>query len=140
MRHSFLAQKSGFTLIELLIVMSIIGLLSSMIIPNYAHIKNASKENALKNLGHSTQIALETHKLITGTYPLNTSLSASQLFTTLKESNSLTSDPKNPFTSQIFSETDTSGKISYTYLDNEKYEIYIYGTNNQGPISILTNN
>ncbi len=139
MRSTFVANKKGFTLIELLIVMSIIGLLSSMIIPNYTNIKNASKESALKSLGHTVQIALETYHLIIGTYPTDSSLSADALFTLLEESNALSSTPQNPYTKTSFSASDTSGKITYEYLDDDHYEINIYGTNNQGPISVLTN-
>ncbi len=139
MIDSFDAKNKGFTLIELLIVMSIIGLLSSLIIPNYSHIKNAAKENALKSLGHSIQISLETHYLIMDTYPTDSSLSADALFTLLQASNSLGETPQNPYTKTDFSSSDTSGKITYTYLDNDQYEINIYGTDNEGPISTLSN-
>jgi type IV pilus assembly protein PilE len=57
---------SGFTLIELLIVIAIIGILSSLAIPGYAHYRkksyNAAAQSDLRNVKSVLEVYFADHQ------------------------------------------------------------------------------
>ena len=68
--------KSGFTLLEIMIVVSIIGTLAAIAIPNFVKARGTSQQNAcinnLRQLDSAAQTwALENRKQATDTYSLD---------------------------------------------------------------------
>lgn len=138
MRNSKIKKRNGFTLVEIMIVLLIIGIISSVLIPNYSSIQGKSKESAVKSVCRTLQVALESYNLTTGTYPSN-SLSIEELSILLTNANCLSKTPQNPFTNQHYTNSDTSGKITYTYNSAEQsYTIHGFGTNNSQEITTLS--
>ena len=130
----------GFTLVELLVVLSIIGLLGSIVVPSYSKIQTQSKESALVQLGTTLQLALESYALREGVYPTE-SLFGSELVDVLQSSGDLSQSPVNPFTSEPLSITDTSGLMEYVFDSTENgYELSIYGFQNISILRVLSNN
>jgi len=114
-----------------MITLLIIGIITSVLIPNYTNIQTQSKENAVKSVCHTLQVALESYNLATGSYPQDSILSITDLTTKLEETNSLSQSPKNPFTGKPYATTDTSGKITYTYDETtQSYTLHGYGKGN----------
>lgn len=123
-------QKNGFTLIEVIFVVLIIGIISSILIPNYSKIEVKTKEVSLKAMGSQIRVALESYRLGEGAYPTSTTIS--DLSTALESSGDMKSLLKNPFTNKIFDETDPSGRIEYIHhSDNDSYELKVYGYENK---------
>lgn len=52
-------QRKGFTLIELMIVIVIIGVLSTIAIPNFLRMRNNAKEAKAKSAAHTVQLVAE---------------------------------------------------------------------------------
>jgi len=123
-------KKNGFTMIELVIVITIIGLLSSILMPNFSRIQDSAKKNTVKQVVHTLQMALESYYLESGSYPTSIS-SIDELLTTLQTSGDLSSPPTNPYTGQPFASSDDSGKIDIS-IDTEadSYHLTGYDRNN----------
>lgn len=133
-------NKKGFTLVELLLVLSIIGLLGSIVVPSYSKIRMQSNEKALIQVGYTLQVALESYALRFGEYPTD-ALFASELIGVLDDSGDLSQTPVNPFTSKSFEVTDMSGQMEYVFDDAENgYSLSIYGYQNFAIIHVLSNN
>jgi|AntRauTorckE6833_2_1112554.scaffolds.fasta_scaffold16674_2 prepilin-type N-terminal cleavage/methylation domain-containing protein len=66
----------GFTLIEVLVVVSIIGILSSLIYVNFNQARNESKNRAWQTEMKEVQLAIELYKAQKGSYPTAESIPA----------------------------------------------------------------
>ncbi|MBU8870267.1 MAG: prepilin-type N-terminal cleavage/methylation domain-containing protein [Gemmatimonadales bacterium] len=56
-----MTRSDGFTLIELMIVIVIIGILSSIAIPNFIRMRDNAKEAKVKGYVHTVQLVAEDH-------------------------------------------------------------------------------
>ncbi|MDC0977699.1 prepilin-type N-terminal cleavage/methylation domain-containing protein [bacterium] len=129
--------KKGFTLIELLIVMAIIGLLSTILLPNIAGAQNRAKEAAVKAIVYNTQTELESYQIDNFTYPDGTNISLKELLDIMN----LSKIPKNPFTGLEYSIDDAAGQIIYSYDDSTgKYTLTAHKRDGLTELFNLTNN
>ena len=64
-------MKKGFTLIELLIVIAIMGVLSSLVLSNFATVRARSRDTQRKSDLRQIQAALENFRADQGIYPLS---------------------------------------------------------------------
>jgi general secretion pathway protein G len=134
-------MNRGFTLIELVIVIAIISLITSIALPSFASIQNRAKESALRGVGHSIQVSLESYYMSKGTYPAGTAISVADLIPILATQGAFSQQPKNPFTGQPFASGDDSGKMEYTYdAATQTYSLTGYGLGNQTALFVLQNN
>jgi general secretion pathway protein G len=62
-------KKLGFTLVELLVVLTVIGLLLSIVVPNYVGKTKTAEEAALKQNLTLMRDALDKHFADVGSYP-----------------------------------------------------------------------
>ncbi|MEK7298492.1 MAG: type II secretion system protein [Candidatus Margulisiibacteriota bacterium] len=134
-------RNHGFTLIELVIAIAIIGLIGAALMPNMAKLTFKAKETASANVARSVQVALESYRLDTGTYPEGDNTPLDPLIEVLQTGNYLSSTSlKNPFTGKAYSASDSSGRILYTYdADTDHYVIEVYGNGNRTVTHTLTN-
>lgn len=127
-------------MIEMVIVIMIIGILTSVLLPNFSNIQDSAKNNAIKQTLHTFQMAIESYQLSTGTYP-SASNTIEDLITLLKTTNSLSSSPKNPFTGTSFTSSDSSGKIIFTYnATSDTYTLEGFGRNNATSLLYIGSN
>jgi prepilin-type N-terminal cleavage/methylation domain-containing protein len=69
MPRRILLGNKGFTLVEMLVVITIIGILAAMAVPNYLKAKNKAKEAEVKSNLHVIQTALERYHVDHDSYP-----------------------------------------------------------------------
>ncbi len=62
-------RQRGFTLVELLVVMVILGLLASMVLPNFFGTSNKARIGIAKTQMSALGTALDSYALDTGRYP-----------------------------------------------------------------------
>jgi general secretion pathway protein G len=133
-------NKKGFTLIELLIVITIIGILGAMLMPNLSAAQDKAKEAAVKAVMHTLQLAVESYSVDEGVYPPGTQLSVEDLYNALSEGEYLKSLPKNPFTNASYTAADPAGQILYSYDGaGQAYTLEGYGRMAGKVILRLTN-
>ena len=134
-------KVKGFSLIELVVVLSIIGILSTLVLPNFNSLQTRAKETTLKTLCHSIQTSIELYKLSQGHYPSGQGITLPTLIKSLQSSGDMTQTPLNPFTNKPYTSQDTKGKISYT-LDTKTmiYTLSAYGIDGKKIICELQNN
>lgn len=69
MKYFFRNQK-GFTLIELIVVISIIGILSSLLVANFMNVRQKTRDGVRKKDLEQIRLALETYRIDAGEYPV----------------------------------------------------------------------
>lgn len=67
MKH--ISRSFGFTLVELMVVVSVIGILSSIVYANFGGARSASRDDVRKSALKEVQLALELYKAQFGSYP-----------------------------------------------------------------------
>ena len=87
---SYLNNKKGFTLIELLIVISIIGILSSLLMVNFIGVRQRGRDAQRKSNIRQIQAALELYRTDQSNYPPTSD------FNNCGPGSSLTDDNKPP--------------------------------------------
>lgn len=133
-------QRNGFSLIELLIAIVVIGLITSVALPNFSAIQNKAKESNITSLSYSLQTAIETYFLNNGSYPSGSNLDTAALISLLKSSGEFTSDTKNPYTGNAFDTSDTKGRIVYNFdTTSSTYTLTVYGSSTTTPVLTLGN-
>ena len=125
----------GFSLIEVLVVMAIIGLLTSLIVPNVAQAQRKAKEAGVKAIMHTVQASLESYQIDTATYPEGENMGLAELSLELGFKAT-----KNPFTGKEYAGEDTAGQIVYSFESTTgEYSLTGFGQDGTTPIQVLTN-
>ncbi len=62
-------HNKGFTLVELIVVISIIGILSSLLVANFMNVRYKTRDAVRKKDLNQIQLALEVYKNDAGNYP-----------------------------------------------------------------------
>jgi prepilin-type N-terminal cleavage/methylation domain-containing protein len=133
-------HNNGFTLVELIIALVLMGIISAFVYPNFSRLQIKAKENAVKTVVYTLQMAVESFFLSTGEYPQDAHLLSSQLMAMLVESGDLRKTPNNPFTGKPYSQNDASGDIFYNYdATMLRYSIEGKGLQNKKTIVSLQN-
>ena len=125
-------NQKGFTLIELVIVLAVIGILSTFMVPKFTSIQDRAKEQSLKMVVKSIQVALETYYLSEGTYVKGQDITIDQLIKQLKDKKLIHDQLLNPFTNNEFTAEDSSGKLQYRFAHEEgNYILEAFGKDNK---------
>lgn len=66
----FFTARAGFTLVELMVVVSVIGILSSIVYANFGGARESSRDDVRKSALKEVQLALELYKAQYGSYPV----------------------------------------------------------------------
>lgn len=134
-------MKKGFTLIEILVVIGIIGLLSVFLVPNLLGARDRGKEAAVRGVMHTVQLAVEAYQMENEVYPIAKNISLPTLCRDyLLAGGYVAAIPKNPFTGKEYTESDTSGRIVYSYDDpSDKYTLTGYKRNGMAKLQELSN-
>ena len=91
--------QEGFTLIELLVVVVIIGILSSVAVPNFMGAQDKAKNSGVQSNGHTVQMALEQFAVDNaGIYPASLNEATNPVVGAA--STYLTAYPKTPWNTQ----------------------------------------
>ncbi|KXJ97896.1 MAG: Type II secretion system protein G precursor [Parcubacteria bacterium OLB19] len=69
MKHLKYRNSLGFTLVELMVVISIIGIMSSILYVNYSDAREQARDKVRMTDLKSLQLAIETYKAQNGQYP-----------------------------------------------------------------------
>lgn len=133
--------NKGFTLIEILVVIGIIGLLAVFLVPNIFGAQDRAKEVAVKSVMHSVQLAVEAYNLENTTFPVGKNIPVNSLCVNyLMPGGYIAKVPSNPYTGKEYKDSDSSGKIIYTYNEIEnKYTLEGYKRNGFSKILELSN-
>ena len=70
MEHNRKQRRTlGFTLVEMLLVMTIIGVLATIVVMNFTGLAGESKVNATRASIQTISMAMQTYEFRTGSYP-----------------------------------------------------------------------
>ena len=137
-KNSTKKLEKGFSILELIIVLLVSGIMSSVVIPNFSKIQDYAKTTNLKQTLYVIQMGIETFFLEQGYYPEATSIDS--LLEILNSSDYLKKNPTNAYTNTTFSDTDTSGLITYSFNNSENnYTLSAYNKHNESIILTLEN-
>ena len=114
-------MKKAFSLMELLVVMSIIGMLSAVLIPNLAGAQTRAKEAALRTLLYNVQAEVEGYYLDNDRYPDGDSVPLAQLVNSLGLKRF-----RNPFTGKDYMAGDQAGRVVYSLDSLGVYTLTAY--------------
>ena len=125
--------KYGFTMIELLVVISIIGVLATLVMVSFTSSQKQAKDTQRKSDLRQYQTALESYANKTGgLYPSRTAtVDASSLCATLGISGTCPTDPKPPAIYSYISNgsgnpsNDAADYVLWTLLENQTGNYYI---------------
>ena len=123
-------RANGFSLIELMIVIGVITLINIVMVPNFNRLQQSAKLQSAKSTARGLLIALEQYYFITQRYPDGENLPISEILPELKTHGLITSDPINPYTGDVYSFQDSSGKLIYSLSSQNQYQLVGYGINN----------
>ena len=56
-------KRQGFTLVELMIVVSILGILAAIVVPQFANSSQEAADSAAKNILHTVRVQIELYKM-----------------------------------------------------------------------------
>lgn len=96
-------RRAGFTLVELMVVIAIIGILATLVVPQFMGFLDDAKVNAAKTQIKNFETALQAYKIKVGKYPssgegLNSLLSNSTGKSFLQNVSAIPPDPwGNPY-------------------------------------------
>lgn len=68
--YSKASAQRGFTLIELIVVISIIGILASVLVANFMQVREKTRDGVRKSDLEQIRLALETYRIDVGSYPV----------------------------------------------------------------------
>jgi type II secretion system protein G len=127
--------QAGFTLLELMVVISIIGFLMTILVPNISVAQTRAKEAGVKAIVHTVQSDLEGYQMDTGAYPVGTRISVAELSSVLGGK-----QYKNSFTGKNYEPGDTAGQIVYEYNETDgSYVLTAYKRDGRTVLQVLTN-
>ena len=130
-------RRKGFTLIEILVVIAILGLLIFFLVPNLLGVQDRGKEAAVKGIMRSVQLAVEAYNMENLVYPIAVDVPMESFCNNyLIAGGYVTEVPTNPFTGTTYTDSDTAGKILYTY-DDSTGKYIITGYKRGGLLKIL---
>jgi len=109
-------KRRAFTLIEILVVITIIGILIAFLAPRLMNFQDRGRETAVKAVMHSVGLAVESYNMENQTYPVGINILLKSLCENyLMAGSYIPSVPQNPFTGKEYADSDTAGKIVYSY-------------------------
>ena len=123
-------RVNGFSLVEVLIVIGIITLVNLILLPNFTSLISVAKSISAKSTTRNLMVSIEQFYFLNQSYPNVSQASISSLFTQLKDADVLSSMPTNPFTGEVFSDSDASGRLIYQFVSADEYQLQLYGKNN----------
>ncbi len=123
-------RVNGFSLIEVLIVIGIITLVNLILLPNFTSLISVAKSISAKSTTRNLMVSIEQFYFLNQSYPNASQASISSLLTELKDADVLSTMPTNPFTGQVFSDSDASGRLIYRFVSTDQYQLQLYGKNN----------
>jgi len=133
--------KSGFTLVEIMVVLAIITVLAVFLVPKLLGVQDRGKETAVKAVMKSVQLAAEAYQMENSIYPMGKNIPLASLVTNyLSPGGYMMTIPTNPFTGKPYKDSDSAGKILYSYDDTTgQYLIQGYKRNGFSKVLELGN-